>query len=88
MLPTARTRFRFYFQRRTHILPRIIRRNSFTRPPKQLSLFPPHARELHAQPISSRLTLTLGQLPTRLGRRIIQLCRSCMAHYKDKIANI
>lgn len=86
---TAQTRFRAYFQRRTHIRSLIIRSNSFTPSPEQLSLFPPQGLEAASADLRPHQTdSTRAYRDTRLFMKIIQWGRSHMDNYKDKIGNI
>ena len=84
MFPAAQTLFRRCFQRRVRIRSLIIRSNSFSPPPEQLSLFPPHSsKEPQAQPHPHRLALALDRLHNRFGMKIIQWGRSRMANHSD-----
>ena len=85
MFPSAQNLFRRCFQRRVRIRSLIIRSNSFSPPPEQLSLFSPHgSEEPQAQPSPHRLALALDRLHTRFGMKIIQWGRSRMATHLDK----
>ncbi len=85
MFPSAQTLFRRCFQRRVRIRSLIIRSNSFSPPPEQLSLFPAHnSDEPQDQPRPHRLALAMDHLHTRFGMKIIQWGRSRMAAHIDK----
>ena len=73
MFSSPQTLLHRCFQRRVRIRSLIIRHNSFSPPPKQLSLFPSHdSEELQAQPRSHRLVLALDRLRTRVSMKIIK----------------
>ncbi len=88
MFPSAQTLLRRCFQRRVRIRSLIIRGNSFSPPPEQLSLFPQQdSNDPHMQPRPHRLALALDRLHTRFGMKIIQWGRSRMAAYSNSITN-
>ena len=88
MFPTAQNLFRRCFQRRVRIRSLMIRSNSFSPPPEQLSLFSPHDIDKpQAQPRPHRLTLALDHLHTRFGMKTIQWGRSRIATHSDEIIN-
>ena len=84
MLPSAQNLFRRCFQRRVRIRSLIIRGNTFSPPPQQLSLFPLHdSEEPQAQPRPQRLTVAMDRLHTKFGMKIIQWGRSHIARHSD-----
>lgn len=88
MFPSAQTLFRHCFQRRVRIRSLIIRSNSFSPPPEQLSLFSLHdSKEPQAQPRPQQLALAMDRLHTRFGMKIIQWGRSRMATHSGSISN-
>ena len=86
MFPAAQTLFRRCFQRRVRIRSLIVRSNSFSPPPEQLSLFAPHDPAApQSQPRPHRLSLAMDRLRTRFGMKSIQWGRSRMASSQDEI---